>query len=134
MHLNYPCSLISNFIVQKHDFSNTGFRVYNQNQNQKCVEHKKCSKMYFRIVRFGFKLRKWDHFQWKADFSKNANFSCSKLPQNHCISTREYPKILKIYQITKLDIGFQKKNTRGRNSNIDFIESYGFLRHCYLKR
>ncbi len=46
---------------------------------------------------------------------------------------RECPKILKICQITKLDMGFQKKNISSRSENIDFFESCGFLGQCLLK-
>ncbi len=34
------------------------------------VEHEKCSEMCVRIVRFGLKLRKWDHFSEKVTFSQ----------------------------------------------------------------
>ena len=66
-------------------------------------------------------------------FSKNVNFSGHKLPSNPSISTRECPKILKICQITKLDMGFQKKNISSRSEDIDFFESCDFLRQCLLK-
>ena len=45
----------------------------------------------------------------------------------------ECPKILKICQITKPYMGFQKKNMTGRSEKVDFFESCGFLRQCLLK-
>ena len=56
------------------------------------------------------------------------------LPSNPWFSVRECPKILKICQITKLDMGFQKKNISSRSENIDFFESYRFLRQCLLNK
>jgi hypothetical protein len=66
-------------------------------------------------------------------FLKNVNFSGYKFASNPCISTRECPKILKICQITKIDMGFQKKNILSRSEKVDFVESYDFLRQCLLK-
>ena len=40
---------------------------------------------------------------------------------NPCLSTRECPEILKIYQIPKFDMGFQKINMRIRLKNVDFL-------------
>jgi hypothetical protein len=56
-----------------------------------------------------------------------------KLPSNSCLSTRECPKILKISQVTKFDMGFHKNNMISRFEKIDFAESCGFLRQCHLK-
>jgi hypothetical protein len=73
------------------------------------VEHKKRSEMCVRIVRFGLKLIKWTIFSEKLTFSKKVHLRVYKLPYNPCLSTRECPKILKICQDTKFDMGFQKK-------------------------
>jgi hypothetical protein len=43
--------------------------------------------------------------------SKNAHLRAYKLPSNTCLSTSELPKILKIRQETKFDMGFQEKKS-----------------------
>jgi hypothetical protein len=98
------------------------------------VEHKKCSVMCVLIVRFGLKLYNRTIFSEKLTFSKNAHLRRYKLHSNPCISTRECPKILKICQESKFDMGFQKKNMRSRSEKVDFVESYRFLRQCHLSK
>ena len=43
------------------------------------------------------------------------------LSSNPCQSLRERPKILKICQITKFDMGFQKIDIRSRLEKVDFL-------------
>ena len=73
-------------------------------------------------------------FSEKGEYLKKCLNKPHSLSSNPCQSVRECPKILKICQITKLDMGFQKKNISSRSENIDFFESYRFLRQCLLKK
>jgi hypothetical protein len=40
---------------------------------------------------------------------------------NLCQSVSECPKILKIYQVTNIDMGFQKKHVSGGSEDLDFF-------------
>jgi hypothetical protein len=83
-------------------------------------------KLTFRSFIFFFSTK-------KSQYLKKCPYEFHTLPSNPCQSVRECPKILKICQITKLDMGFQKKNISSRSENIDFFESYRFLRQCLLR-
>ena len=52
------------------------------------------------------------------------------LSSNPCQSVRSCPKILKICQITKFDMGFQKINMRSRSEKVDFFDLEVFSRTC----
>ena len=45
-----------------------------------------------------------------------------------CQSVSECPKILKIYQVTNIDMGFQKKHVSGGSEDLDFFLSASFSR------
>jgi hypothetical protein len=70
---------------------------------------KNALKYVFGLLDLAKNLGNWTIFSEKVIFSKNAHLMVYKLQSNPCISTRECPKVLKICQITKFDISFQKK-------------------------
>jgi hypothetical protein len=92
------------------------------------VEHEKCSVMCLWIIRFGPKLGKWDLVLEKMSISEKVPKKPYTLFSNPCQSVRERPKILKICQITKLDMGFQKINMRSRLEKVDFLPQAKFRR------
>ena len=84
-----------------------------------------------RIVRFGLKQRKWDHFQWTGQNGKKCKNENFDLISNNCLLKEGCPKILIIIQETNFDMGFQKINIRERYKVAVFFLGMS-LRHKYL--
>ena len=64
----------------------------------------------------------------KGQLLKKCIYEDHTLSLTLCQSVRECPKILKIYQITNFDTGFQKKHVSGRSEDLDFFLSASFSR------
>ena len=79
------------------------------------------------------KLEKFGPFNEKLSFLA---ICIHTLPSSSSLSARKCPVGLKLYQINNFDMGFQKSNTRGRNSKMFFfsIWCFSFLRQLHLRR
>ena len=69
-------------------------------------------------------VQNWENgttFSEKGEYLKKCLNKPHSLSSNPWLSVRECPKILKICQITKFDMGFQKINTRSRYEKVDFF-------------
>ena len=83
-------------------------------------------------------VKKWENgtvFSEKSQYLKKCLYEPHTLSLTLCQSVRECPKILKNCQITKMDMGFQKKYVSGWSEDLDFFyrrvsrESQRTLKH-----
>jgi hypothetical protein len=72
-------------------------------------------------------------FSVKADFFKKCQSKSVLALFQPLYINKGVPKILKICQEAKFDIGFQKNNMRSRFGKIDFVESDRFSQTVPLK-